>query len=127
MSMAFDGLVVFTTDMNVATRFYQEGLGLVPDWADADHIQFHLPTRGNPQGGWLLLHPATAESSSQYLGTFAVDDVDSVIGRLRDAGYTISQEPENVPWGVREASVTDPDGNGLTLATPLAADSSQIV
>jgi catechol 2,3-dioxygenase-like lactoylglutathione lyase family enzyme len=124
MSIAFDGLVVFATDMKAATRFYQDGLGLVQDWADGDHIQFHLPTRGNPQGGWLLLHPATPGSSSAHLGTFTVDDVDATVGRLRDAGYPISQEPQNEPWGVREATVADPDGNGLTLATPLAADSS---
>jgi uncharacterized glyoxalase superfamily protein PhnB len=69
-----------------------------------------------------LLHPATdGGNPPQALGTFAVDDVDGVINRLREAGFTITQEPTDQPWGVREASVDDLDGHGLTLTTPTTA------
>lgn len=118
MTLTFDGLVVFVADVPSAARVYEEALGLVRDWSDDNHVQFQLPTKDNPQGAWLLLHPVTGQSSPQHLGTFSVDDVDAVVARLQDAGFTVTQQPEDQPWGVREASVTDPDGNGLTLTTP---------
>lgn len=119
MTLSFDGIVVFVSDVQASARLYQETFGLVRDWADDDHVQFQLPTKGDPQGAWLLLHPATGQSSAQHLGSFAVDDVDAVVARLRQAGFAVSQEPQDQSWGVREASVSDPDGNGLTLTTPL--------
>jgi len=40
-----------------------------------------------------------------------VDDCDATTERLRAAGVTIAQEPEDQPWGERVARVLDPDGN----------------
>lgn len=115
MTLTFEGIVVFVTDVQASARLYEETLGLVRDWADDNHVQFRLPTKDNPQGAWLLLHPTTGQSSAQHLGSFSVEDVDAVVAGLRDAGFSVTQEPADMPWGVREASVTDPDGNGLTL------------
>jgi lactoylglutathione lyase len=121
-AMRFDGQVIFCADVAASARFYEQGLDLTLDWADDQHIQFRLPTKGDPEGAWLLLHPATdGGNPPQSLGTFVVDDVDGVINRLREAGFTITQEPTDQPWGVREASVDDLDGNGLTLTTPTTA------
>lgn len=120
MSLTFEGIVVFVADVPAAARLYEENFGLVRDWADDNHVQFALPTKGDPKGAWLLLHPVTGESSPQYLGSFSVEDVDASIARLQAAGFAVTQQPTDQPWGVREASVTDPDGNGLTLTTPVA-------
>ncbi|MEV6286842.1 VOC family protein [Kribbella sp. NPDC051770] len=48
-----------------------------------------------------------------------VDNVESQVETLRAAGYTIVQEPANMPWGERQAYAFDPDGNPVALATPI--------
>ncbi|GAB3929077.1 hypothetical protein GCM10011575_25970 [Microlunatus endophyticus] len=120
MTFTFTGLIAFTADVREAAKLYEEAFGLARDWEDDHHVQFHLPTKGNAEGAWLLLHPATEESHGQYLGYFAVDDVDAVAARAQSAGFTITQQPSDAPWGVREANLTDPDGNALTLNGPIA-------
>jgi catechol 2,3-dioxygenase-like lactoylglutathione lyase family enzyme len=120
MSIRSDGVLVFATDIARSAAFYENDLGLVKDWADGEHIQFHLPTAGDPKGAWLLLHPAGDSGLRPHsLGTFVVDDVDAVVERLRAAGHPITDEPHDEPWGVRQASVHDPEGYDLTLTTPL--------
>ena len=118
--LTFDGLIAFVADVQAAAKLYEEVFGLTRDWGDDDHVQFKLPTKGNPEGAWLLLHPTTDQPQPQYLGYFAVADVDAAATRLQEAGFTITEQPNDAPWGVRVASVADPDGNGLTLTAPLA-------
>ena len=120
MTITFDGNIAFVADVQAAAKCYEDGLGLVRDWADDNHVQFKLPTKGNAEGAWLLLHRTSEESKPQYLGYFTVEDVDATVSRLEETGFTITQQPSDAPWGVREASVSDPDGNGLTLNSPLA-------
>ena len=115
---AFDGLIVFCENVATSARFYEEGLGLRRISAE-DDITLELPTKGNASGAWLLLHPKKGNDSPHSLGTFAVDDVDSLVERLRGAGYRITGEPQDTPWGVRQADVLDPDGYGLTFTAPV--------
>lgn len=123
MTFTFDGIVAFVTDVPASATLYEEALGLVRDWADDDHVQFRLPTKGDPEGAWLLLHPVTDQNrGGRYLGNFSVEDVDAMVARLQDAGFTVTQQPADQPWGVREAGVADPDGNGLTLSAPFAGN-----
>ncbi|NIK60090.1 VOC family protein [Kribbella shirazensis] len=48
-----------------------------------------------------------------------VDDVEAEVERFRAAGHTILQEPATMPWGERQAYLTDPEGNPVALATPV--------
>jgi catechol 2,3-dioxygenase-like lactoylglutathione lyase family enzyme len=116
--VTFDGVVAFAADIEVSAAFYRT-LGLEEDWRDDDHVAFHLPTQNEPKGAWLLLHPKTDDQPPHDLGTFRVDDVDATVLALKSAGQRILSGPGDAPWGVREANVVDPDGNGLTLVTPL--------
>ncbi|SDR89923.1 VOC family protein [Microlunatus soli] len=118
--LKFDGMVIFCADISASAKFYADGLGLVQDWADDDHVAFHLPTAGNPTGAWLLLHPQTGPTITPYeLGTFGVGDVDAVVDRVERIGARVTSRPADAPWGVREAAITDIDGYGLTLNAPL--------
>ncbi len=42
-------------------------------------------------------------------------DVDAIARRIREAGGTLDQEPRDQPWGMRDFSLTDPDGFKLTI------------
>jgi lactoylglutathione lyase len=48
-----------------------------------------------------------------------VDDVQATVETFRAAGYPILQEPATMPWGERQAYVSDPDNNPVALATPI--------
>jgi lactoylglutathione lyase len=45
-----------------------------------------------------------------------VDDVDSTVATLREAGADVVREPADMPWGERVAFVADPEGNLVSLA-----------
>lgn len=120
MTITFDGNIAFVADVQTSAKLYEDVFGLVRDWADDNHVQFKLPTKGDPEGAWLLLHPTSDQSHPQYLGYFMVDDVDATTARLEAAGFAVTERPNDAPWGARIASVADPDGNGLTLTAPLA-------
>jgi lactoylglutathione lyase len=48
-----------------------------------------------------------------------VDDVEGTVETFRAAGYPVLQEPATMPWGERQAYVSDPDNNPVALATPI--------
>jgi lactoylglutathione lyase len=120
--------VVYATDVGRTCRFW-ELLGF------ERHFQF--PAGDEPgyvglrRGDWELGVTASAWARDQYgleLGTgprfemfVYVDDVDAVLPRLRAAGVTVLREPADMPWGERMASVADPDGNPVALASEAAA------
>jgi len=124
-TVSFEGLVIFCADVEKSAAFYEGLLGLRRQSSDGD-ITLALPTKGNPEGAWLLLHKRHEgiDVTPHELGTFTVDDVDGLVERLRADGHRITSEPTDQPWGVREANVADPDGYTLTLSQPLPTASS---
>ncbi len=48
-----------------------------------------------------------------------VDDVDADVETFRAAGYTVLQQPATMPWGERQAYISDPDNNPVALVTPI--------
>jgi len=49
-----------------------------------------------------------------------VEAVDATLHRLTEAGVRVIREPADMPWGERMASVADPEGNQVVLASVLA-------
>ena len=47
-------------------------------------------------------------------------DVDAAAARIKAAGGTLLDEPQNRPWGARMFPFLDPDGFKLGVSTPLA-------
>jgi uncharacterized glyoxalase superfamily protein PhnB len=43
-------------------------------------------------------------------------DVDALARKIQSAGGTLDQEPRDQPWGMRDFSLTDPDGYKITIA-----------
>jgi lactoylglutathione lyase len=46
-----------------------------------------------------------------------VPDCDAALGQLRGGGVQVLQEPIDQPWGERMATVADPDGNRVIVAS----------
>ena len=45
--------------------------------------------------------------------------VDDLVGALAAEGVTVQQEPYDAFWGARYAVVSDPDGNGVGIMSPV--------
>jgi len=46
-------------------------------------------------------------------------DVDRLAERIKANGGTLTQEPQDQPWGMRDLAVEDPDGFKITIAADL--------
>jgi uncharacterized glyoxalase superfamily protein PhnB len=110
-------VIVFVEDVARSLDFYEGVLGAERDHFDEDgsygelkagigfaahaHVEKHLD---------LSFHRNEAGAlPSGFELELAVDDVDVVFGRARDAGATAVWEPRDKPWG-RSALVRDLDG-----------------
>jgi catechol 2,3-dioxygenase-like lactoylglutathione lyase family enzyme len=122
------GLVV--TDMAATIAFYRR-LGLAfPDGAESEgHVETRLP------GGLRLMldtveivrsfdrswhGPSGGHRVALAFSCAAASDVDSVHRQLVSAGYRSHLDPFDAVWGMRYASVLDPDGNPAELFAPLS-------
>lgn len=117
--VGFAGWTVFCTDLAATSRFYENVLGFTRESADDQHINLLVPVANHTGATVSLLLHVSERPDPASLGSFEVDDVDGLVGKVREAGCTIQLEPNNAPWGVREAAFSDPDGNGIYVNGPL--------
>jgi catechol 2,3-dioxygenase-like lactoylglutathione lyase family enzyme len=80
---------------------------------DLDSVSF----AGKWNGGW-------SGGSGSILG-FTVetrDEVDVLVASLAADGVVVQQAPYDAFWGARYAVVSDPDGNGVGIMSPVDPD-----
>jgi catechol 2,3-dioxygenase-like lactoylglutathione lyase family enzyme len=129
MTARLDVVGIVVADMARSLAFYRE-LGFdIPASADSEpHVEASL-------AGGLRIAWDTAETIRSFdpswtpptggppMGlAFACDDpaeVDATYARLVAAGYEGHLEPWDAFWGMRYATVHDPDGNGVDLFATL--------
>jgi catechol 2,3-dioxygenase-like lactoylglutathione lyase family enzyme len=110
-------------DLEAATRFYTEGLGLQVLGSFQDHDGFDGVILGHPAWPYHLeltqnrLHPAAVAPSKEDLLVFYIPnlpDWNEVVQRLRaaGAGETTNANPF---WRAHGATFKDPDGYGVVL------------
>jgi len=117
--LSYEGRTVFCKDVPASATYYQDVLGLQRAFEGGGDIAMTLPAVDHPDAMiTLYLHPAD-DPRPEDLGTFHVLDVDSFLEEYRAAGYAVVTEPTDTPWGTREATINDLDGNGLRLTAPL--------
>ena len=97
-------VVLYVRDMEWATRFYRETLGLEPDYESEHWTTFRTGACT------LALHPGTAEPDP----TFRVADAEAERERLAAGGADVTEIREPAP-GVRVFDVRDPEGNRLSI------------
>lgn len=115
--------VVYARDVARSVEFYRR-LGF------QEHVR--LPADGDAgyvglRRGAYELAVVTTQSPEQLIGVRVgagpcfelfvyVDDVDALVGQLRQDGGQVLSEPADRFWGERVAYVADPDGNPVALA-----------
>jgi catechol 2,3-dioxygenase-like lactoylglutathione lyase family enzyme len=94
-------------DVPAAQAWYRDTLGMDVNWiwednfgsVSRDHVELFIFECDEPRPG---------------ICSIWVDDVDGIYERCGPSGSVVS-ELELKPWGVREFSIKDPDGNVLRI------------
>lgn len=107
-------VTVFVSDQDRARDFYVDALGLevTADQTFGDNRWLEV---GAQSGTTLVLHkpfPGMSAGGGQGI-LFASSDLDADVERLQEAGVVVDG-PNEMPWG-RQATFSDPDGNGYIL------------
>jgi catechol 2,3-dioxygenase-like lactoylglutathione lyase family enzyme len=130
--MRFAMVPVFVSDQDRALAFYRDKLGfeivmdrLLPGAGDGLRWITVAAEGQGPQ--FILFQPAMGGSSEEELRNrvgiwtgivFHADDIDAEYAKLRDRGVPFDGEPRQQPWGGRDTSFSDPDGNRFQLSSP---------
>ncbi len=103
----------YVSDLKRAAKFYEETLGLEKKYEFSSYVGFEC---GGVEIG---LIPKIGEN--QKVGPlspsveFLVDDVEKTYNELKRRGVKFVKELHEEPWGGRQATFTDPDGNVLEI------------
>lgn len=131
MSPTMNAIDIAVSDLNASIAFYRRlGLEFEIDAHTPEHAQCDLPNglhlmldtenlRGKTTAGW-----SPASGGPRTFFAFEFPDpgaVDAKYTELTEAGYRSLQEPWDAFWGMRYATVADPDGNGIDLYAALPA------
>jgi lactoylglutathione lyase len=116
--------IMSTPDLGRSLAFYQGLLDAqieyqFPPDGEAGYVGLKL---GSTAFGLGLDPAATQGPDGQrcWLWVYA-DDCDAAVDRLRTAGVSVLEPPEDQPWGERVAKVLDPDGNIVIIGAKAAS------
>jgi len=104
----------YVSDLKRAAKFYEETLGLEKKYEYSSYVGFEC---GGVEIGLIpKLTQGQKVSLSSPSVEFLVDDVEKVYNELKRRGVKFIKELHDEPWGGRQATFTDPDGNILEIA-----------
>lgn len=114
--------ILSTPDLSRSLAFYRDLL--------AGEITYQFPPLGAPEFVALRLGPSSlgiaadrddgsprSVASARFALWVYVDDCDVAVQHLRAGGVAVTEEPADQPWGERMATVADPDGNRVIVAS----------
>jgi len=104
-------ITISVSDLERARRFYEKVLGLNKKYEYPSYVGFEC---GGVEIG--LRPEAQLEIGKDSASIqFLVDDVDEEYRKLVSKGVEFIKKPHEEPWGGRQASFHDPDGNLLEI------------
>ena len=103
---------IHAADTASAKRFYQEVLGLEPLMDHGWIVSYGAPTQARVQ-----VSIATQGGSGTATPDLSieVDDIETALKRMAEAGIPIEYGPVDEPWGVRRFYVRDPFGKLINI------------
>ena len=106
-----------STNMETSLPFYRDGMGFGVDWQHQFEPGFPLFLQLTRDGQTIFLSEHTGDCQVGGAIYFKVADVDACARDFNKRGIVTVVGPHDSPWGTREMSVVDPDGNRLRFAT----------
>ena len=102
-----------TTDAKAAEAFYSNVIGWNVKDAEVPDTDYRILSMGQTAIGGLMTLPEEACNKGArpgWLGYVAVEDVDTFVARIKQAGGALHYGPEDIPTVGRFAVVADPQG-----------------
>ncbi len=111
----FEGVIPILNvkDFGVAMDYYVKKLGFRKKWDWGNPPTFGCVVRGKVE---IFFCEGAQGKSGMWMSIF-VEDVDALHEEYKSNGAIIRQAPTNMPWGVREMNVEDPDGHRLRMGS----------
>lgn len=111
----FEGVIPILNVKNFAVSmdYYVKKLGFTKKWDWGTPPTFGCVTRGKIQ---IFFCEGGQGQPGVWMSIF-LDDVDALHEEYKKSGAIIRQPPTNMPWGVREMNVQDPDGHRLRMGS----------
>jgi len=107
------GVTFPVSDLERAKKFYEETLGLSKKYEYSSYVGFEC---GGVEVGLIpKLETGQRVSMPSPPVGFLVDNVERVYNELKQKGVKFIKELHEEPWGGRQATFTDPDGNILEI------------
>jgi catechol 2,3-dioxygenase-like lactoylglutathione lyase family enzyme len=100
-------------DWKRSRAFYCDGLGFNVEWEHRFEPGFPVFAKLTLDGMSIFLTEHAGDCQVGGAAYFLVDDVDAFYQAVRSRGSTAVEQPEDTPWGTREITIVDPDGNRL--------------
>jgi len=104
-------ITLYVSDLKESGRFYGDVLGLDKKYEYPSYVGFDC---GGVEIGLIQREKPDIGGDSPTI-EFLVDDVDEAYKTLKGKGVRFVREPHDEPWGGRQATFTDPDGNVLEI------------
>jgi catechol 2,3-dioxygenase-like lactoylglutathione lyase family enzyme len=132
MSPTMNAIDIIVSDLDATIGFYRRlGLEFAIDPNMPEHASCDLPgglhlmldteeVRGKTLPGWT--RPTGGPRNCFTFEFPSPAAVDAKYAELTAAGYQGLKEPWDAFWGMRYATVADPDGNGVDLYAGLATE-----
>ena len=116
-----DHILLEVSNLDASIAFYRDILGLRLKSRSHDFVMLESDNVGiflwSARWDWEKPRSAGERHGLGMYPHFTVNDTATVVGRAREAGYRIVQEPRKYDWGT-EAFVADPDGYIWAFVSP---------
>ncbi len=112
--------VLQVADVERSEGFYCEKLGFRSHGAWGDGPDFAIVQRGRVTIALDRSYDDGPIPTNQYWAAYVyVDDADALCEQLRGNGVEIVRGPEDMPYGLRDFDIRDPDGHILAFGHDL--------
>ena len=102
-------------NLRESATYFHDSLGFKLDWDYGEPADFGSVSRGD---GQIFLSQDSQGNRGAWIMLF-VRDVDKLHEELVAKKAIIKMPPTNMPWGMREMHVADPDGNTMRFGSSL--------
>lgn len=127
--MRFGYTILYVNDVRESLAFYGRAFGFATkflhdsgDFGELDTGATALAFSSRRLMRELKKNPQPSDAAAPCFEiAFVTPDVDAALARAVDAGATLVQAPERMPWGQTVAYVADVDGVLVELCTPVDA------
>lgn len=113
--------VIPVEDYERSRSFWVDALDFEVDWEWRDEPGLPVFAQISRAGLSLYLAQRSGEAAAPCTTYVYVSDVDAWHQEALEAGLAVEAPPQDRPWGNREMSLRDPDGNALVVASVLPA------